>query len=69
MTEHSLFVEGVAFWTPDLPDWGCAKAALRGERAPGPSGSRLPTAALLTANERRRAPETVALAWKQPAWP
>lgn len=62
MTEHSLFIEGVAFWTPGLPDWGCAKAALRGERAPGPTDNRLPTATLLTANERRRAPETVALA-------
>lgn len=62
MTERSLFVEGVAFWAPGLPDWNCAKAVFRGERAPGPTDNRLPTATLLSASERRRAPETVALA-------
>lgn len=62
MTEHALFVEGIAFWAPGLPDWGSARAAFRGERSAAPSTGRLPTATLLTASERRRAPETVALA-------
>lgn len=62
MTEPSLFVEGIAFWAPGLPDWGSARAAFRGERPSGPTDNRLPTATLLSANERRRAPETVVLA-------
>jgi len=62
MTDRSLFVEGIAFWAPDLPDWGSARAAFRGEHIAAPSTCRLPTAALLTPSERRRAPETVALA-------
>jgi hypothetical protein len=62
MTEQSLFVEGIAFWAPGLPDWGSARAAFRGERPSGPTDNRLPTATLLTSSERRRAPETVVLA-------
>lgn len=62
MTDRSLFVEGIALWAPGLPDWGSARAAFRGERIAGQAACRIPTATLLTASERRRAPETVALA-------
>jgi hypothetical protein len=62
MTERTLFVEGIAFWAPGLPDWGSARAAFRGENSVEHPTGRLPTATLLTANERRRAPETVSLA-------
>lgn len=62
MTEQPLFVEGIALWAPGLPDWGSARAAFRGERGDGLAAERLPTATLLTASERRRAPETVTLA-------
>lgn len=62
MTERLLFVEGIALWAPGLPDWASARAAFRGERSDGHPTCRLPTATLLTASERRRAPETVTLA-------
>ncbi len=62
MTGHSLFVEGMGLWAPGLPNWGSARAAFRGERTATQPEARLPTATLLTASERRRAPETVALA-------
>jgi len=62
MTSHPLFVEGMALWAPGLPDWGSAGAAFRGERSASEPACRLPTATLLSASERRRAPETVALA-------
>jgi len=62
MIARSLFVEGMALWAPGLQDWSSARAAFRGVRAAAQPETRLPTASLLTASERRRAPETVALA-------
>jgi hypothetical protein len=62
MTLPSLFVEGIALWAPTLPGWEVAAPALRGEgRAADPPAAR-PSPELLPAAERRRAPDSVALA-------
>ncbi|MDI9238303.1 beta-ketoacyl synthase chain length factor [Lysobacter sp. LF1] len=54
-------VEGIGFWTRGLPTWALAREyALTGTR-PDEAPAR-PSPQLLPANERRRAPETVAIA-------
>jgi Beta-ketoacyl synthase, N-terminal domain len=65
-----LHIDGVAFWSPSLPGWPAARAALRdgadappidtGAREVAPA--RRPTPTRLAANERRRAPDSVLLA-------
>ncbi len=61
-----LFIDGVALWTPAWPGWAPARAALRadpgGKRAPADPPLRRPSPELLPAAERRRAPDSVALA-------
>ena len=59
---HRAYVLGAAFWSPVLPGWDLAARAFRGE-APlqQPPASR-PAPTLLAPTERRRAPDTVALA-------
>jgi len=69
---RTVHIDGVALWAPTLPDWPTARAALHGETAPAamPGGDstvpsvtvRRPAPAMLAANERRRAPDSVALA-------
>src|SRR4030095_5263571 len=55
-------IEGVAFWHTRLPGWAVARAVICGEQeAPATSATR-PTPGLLAPTERRRAPDTVALA-------
>jgi hypothetical protein len=58
----TLFVDGVGFWAPTLPGWAHARAALRGEGTPLATPVKRPAPELLAAAERRRAPDTVALA-------
>lgn len=60
--EHEVWIEGIAFWSPALPGWALAAPALRGETSPSDTPARRPVGALLAANERRRAPDTVLLA-------
>ncbi len=61
-TQRNLWLDGIALWTPGAPGWAVAAPALRGETLPdSPRGLR-PAPALLAANERRRAPESVLLA-------
>lgn len=55
-------IEGVAFWASRLPGWELARAVMRGERTAPDAPSARPAPALLAPNERRRAPDTVALA-------
>lgn len=55
-------VESVAFWAPALPGWPLARAAFRGEGAPADPPAGRPAPAILAPAERRRAPDTVALA-------
>ena len=59
---HTAFIDAVALWSPGLPHWDVARAAFRGEGEPVNPPLRRPAAELLPAAERRRAPETVALA-------
>jgi hypothetical protein len=57
-----LFVDGIALWAPRLPGWADARTILRGD-APAPDQpTPRPSPSLLPATERRRAPDTVAIA-------
>ncbi|MFP7723415.1 beta-ketoacyl synthase chain length factor [Lysobacter sp. A3-1-A15] len=61
MTTLTARIEGIALWTRGLPTWGDAVAHARGGAMPGDAPTR-PSPQLLAPNERRRAPETVAVA-------
>jgi hypothetical protein len=61
--DHSiaLTVEGIGFWASGLPDWDAARAfAIDGTLPAGAAAK--PAPQLLAPNERRRAPDSVALA-------
>jgi hypothetical protein len=59
---HTRYIEGIGFWASRLPGWDSARAILRGE-APAPATAQTrPAPALLPPAERRRAPDTVAVA-------
>ena len=58
----TLYIEGPAFWAPPLPGWDVARAALRGEGAMTDPPAKRPAPQVLAPAERRRAPDTVALA-------
>lgn len=62
MSALTVYIDGIGFWAPRLPGWEAAREILRGDaqalREPAPS----PAPALLAPNERRRAPDTVAVA-------
>ncbi len=59
MTPLELFVEGIGLWSPRLGDFAALRALLAGAVL---DAAAAPAAALLPANERRRAPESVRLA-------
>ena len=54
-------IAGIGFWARGLPSWQAACAYLRDDVLPADAPSR-PSPQLLAPNERRRAPETVAVA-------
>ncbi|HZH43535.1 MAG TPA: beta-ketoacyl synthase chain length factor [Lysobacter sp.] len=54
-------IEGIGFWAPGLPSWEDARAFAAGA-APRADAPGRPSPQLLPPNERRRAPETVAVA-------
>jgi Beta-ketoacyl synthase, N-terminal domain len=54
-------IEGVGFWAKGLPNWDAARAYAREGALPADAPAR-PSPQVLAANERRRAPETVAVA-------
>ena len=58
----TLFLDGIAFWAPTLPGWATARPALRGEALPLATPAKRPAPEILAPAERRRAPDTVALA-------
>lgn len=62
MSTPTLYIEGPAFWAPTLPGWDIARAAFRGEGAPVDPPAKRPAPQVLAPAERRRAPDTVALA-------
>jgi len=61
MQEGEVFIEGVGLWSPRLTGWTLARSVLRGEAAP-PATLARPSPSLLAPTERRRAPDTVAVA-------
>ena len=62
MNLPTLFIDGIAFWAPGLPGWPAARAAFRGEGGLHEPPAGRPAPELLAPIERRRAPDTVALA-------
>jgi len=58
----TFHVEGIAFWAPTLPGWAAARAAFCGEAEPLAMPAKRPAPEILAPAERRRAPDTVALA-------
>ena len=58
----TLYIEGPAFWAATLPGWEIASAVFRGEGAAADPPAKRPSPQLLAPAERRRAPDTVALA-------
>jgi hypothetical protein len=62
MTPLRIRVEGIGFWAPSLPDWATARAAFRGEGGPVDPPARRPSPEILAPAERRRAPDSVAMA-------
>lgn len=54
-------IEGIGFWASGLPSWDAARAFANDGVLPADAPSR-PSPGLLAPNERRRAPETVAIA-------
>ena len=62
MTALRCFVDGIAFWAPTLPGWEIARAAFRGEGTAVDPPLKRPSPDLLAPAERRRAPDSVALA-------
>lgn len=61
MSALTATVEGIGFWTRGLPSWDAACAFANGGALVDGAPAR-PSPELLPANERRRAPETVAVA-------
>lgn len=57
-----IFVNGIAFWSPQLPSWEHARAACNGDYTPPTTAAARPTPTLLAPTERRRAPDSVAVA-------
>lgn len=61
MNTLSATIEGIGFWTRGLPSWQAACAYVERGTLPDDAPAR-PSPQLLAPNERRRAPETVAVA-------
>lgn len=57
----TLTVEGIGFWASGLPDWNAARAFIADGTLPTNAPAK-PAPQLLAPNERRRAPDSVALA-------
>ena len=62
MSGRRFHVESAAFWAPTMPGWAAARAALRGEGPLAEPPAKRPAPEILAPAERRRAPDTVALA-------
>jgi hypothetical protein len=59
-----VVIEGVGLWSPLLPGWDSSRPILRGEAEPVAGTAARPAPTLLAANERRRAPDSVLLAFE-----
>lgn len=61
MSTLTARIEGIGFWADGLPSWPAARAFVADGRLPD-AVARKPSPQLLAPNERRRAPESVAVA-------
>ena len=61
MSVLTASIEGIGFWCNGLPDWASARAFVLDGTRPDNAPAR-PSPQLLAPNERRRAPDTVAVA-------
>lgn len=59
--ERTAYVEGIGFWAPQLPGWELARRVFAGKAVAPATPAPRPAPALLPPNERRRAPDTVAI--------
>jgi len=59
---RTVHVTGISLWAPRLPGWAVAAPVLRGEAAVPEAQAARPAPTLLAPTERRRAPDTVAIA-------
>ena len=62
MTSLRIHIEGIGFWAPSLPSWPIARAAFQGIGGPVEPPAKRPSPEILAPAERRRAPDSVALA-------
>lgn len=60
--QRRAYVDGVALWGSMVPGWETAREVLAGRAPPPAARSARPTPELLPPNERRRAPDSVAIA-------
>ncbi len=58
--EHTVFIDAAALWSRQTPGWDAWCAAVRGEQQP--TTATQPNPGLLSANDRRRASDSVLLA-------
>lgn len=61
MSALTASIEGIGFWTRGLPSWDAARAFVNDGTVPADAPSK-PSPQVLAANERRRAPASVAVA-------
>jgi hypothetical protein len=59
-----VVIEGIGLWSAALPGWRRGRAILRGEAGAATDAPTRPAPSLLAANERRRAPDSVLLAFE-----
>jgi hypothetical protein len=57
-----VYVEGISVWSPRLPNWEIARAVIRGEQPAPEAVLTRPQTSLLPPTERRRIPDSVAIA-------
>jgi Beta-ketoacyl synthase, N-terminal domain len=62
MTPRSLYIDGIAFWSPQLPSWDAARAAFVHPTLLSDAIKSRPAPTVMAANERRRASDSVLVA-------
>ena len=62
MDALDVYVDGIGFWTPGVPDWPSLQRVLEGGEAVAANANAKPSPNRLPPTERRRAPEPVLLA-------
>ena len=62
MSSRRAFIDGIGFWSEQMPGWSIARPVLSGQANLPTEKSRRPAPAGLAPAERRRAPDSVCLA-------